>query len=49
MKNTWGVILLAIWLIAFGATLALNMHFDYQGIILGVLAIVAGVFLLLGK
>ncbi len=49
MNRTWGIILLAIWLICMGAVMALSLHFDFQGAIMGVMAIVAGAFLLAGK
>ncbi len=44
-----GTLLLAIWLIATGVIGLLNFSFTGLPIIMGVLAIAAGVLLLLGK
>lgn len=48
-NRSWGLIILCLWLIAMGATMMLDLHFNYQGLIMGALAIAAGVLLLLGK
>ena len=48
--SNWGMLLLAIWLIAQGIlALVTDLKVPYQGVILAVLAILAGVCLLLGK
>ncbi len=39
-----GQILLAVWLILTGLKSLINLHFNYDYYVLGVLAIVAGVF-----
>jgi hypothetical protein len=43
------MILLAVWLILYGLVTLASLHFTGLPIILGVLALVAGVLLLLGK
>jgi hypothetical protein len=43
------MILLAIWLIASGAMALLSLSFSNSGIIMGLLALVAGILLLLGR
>jgi hypothetical protein len=48
MKNT-GTMLLAAWLILFGLKLAIDLHFRYDDLVVGVLAVVAGVFLVLRR
>ncbi|MGE3243899.1 MAG: hypothetical protein AB7G28_23205 [Pirellulales bacterium] len=47
-SNT-GMLLLAAWLILQGATPLLNLNFAAMGTVSSVLALVAGVFLLVGK
>jgi len=49
--RSWGVLLLAIWLILWGLLTApfLRFGFAYSGDILAVLAIVVGVFLILDR
>ena len=44
-----GMILLAVWLILHGLVTLTNLHFTGLPIILGILALVAGILLLLGK
>jgi hypothetical protein len=44
-----GMILLAVWLILHGLVTLASLHFAGLQIILGVLALVAGVLILLGK
>ena len=44
-----GQLLLAAWLILWGLKSAINLHFNYDYIVLGALAIVAGVFLVLRR
>jgi hypothetical protein len=48
IKNI-GLILLAIFLILYGMIALFNLHFAGLGIVMGVLAIVAGIFILLGR
>jgi hypothetical protein len=49
--RSWGVLLLAIWLILWGLLTApfLRFGFAYSGDILAVLAIVVGIFLILDR
>lgn len=44
-----GKVLLAVWLIATGLISVLNISFPHQGLILNILAVVAGIFLLLDR
>ena len=44
-----GMLLLAIWLIATGALAFVHINFAQTGLVLSVLAIAAGVLLLLGR
>ena len=50
MKRSIGMILLAIWLILTGLmSLVPSMTLPYAGIILGLLALVAGILILIGR
>ena len=44
-----GFLLLAIWLILWGLTSLLSLTFAGLGVIMAILAIAAGVFILLGR
>ena len=44
-----GFLLLAIWLILYGLTALLSLSFSGLGMIMAILAIAAGVFILLGR
>ncbi len=44
-----GKLLLGIWLILSGLKAIINLHFNYDYIVLGALAIVAGAFLVLRR
>jgi uncharacterized membrane-anchored protein len=44
-----GMLLLAIWLILNGLIALFSLSFNGLGLIMGLLAIVAGVFILLGR
>lgn len=44
-----GFILLAIWLILWGLIAVLALSFNGLSIVMGVLAIVSGIFILLGR
>ncbi len=44
----WGFILLAIWLILTGLIALLGLSFSGLGLIMGLLALVAGILILLG-
>jgi hypothetical protein len=48
MKNL-GTLLLAIWLIVWGLKSVIGLSFHYDYVVLGVLAIVAGVALILKR
>jgi len=47
-KN-WGMLLLAAWLIIQGLTVVFSISFPQIGTLLAVLAIISGVFLLMGR
>jgi hypothetical protein len=44
-----GMLLLAIWLIVYGAIALLKISFNYSGEVLAILAIAAGVLLLMRR
>jgi len=44
-----GMLLLAIWLILYGLIALFSLSFNGLGIIMGLLAIAAGIFILLGR
>jgi hypothetical protein len=44
-----GMLLLAIWLIVSGLINLIGLHFAGLGIVMGVLAIAAGVLIIMGK
>ena len=44
-----GMLLLAIWLILTGLIALFSLSFDGLGVIMGLLAIAAGIFILLGR
>jgi hypothetical protein len=44
-----GRVLLAIWLVLFGLKSAIGLNFNYDHLVLGILAIVAGVFLVVRR
>lgn len=47
-RKIW-VIVLAIWLLLYGLLAITNFRFELQGFVMGVLAIVAAVFLFLDR
>ena len=49
ITRPWGIILLAIWLILYGLVALFGLSFSGLGVVMGVLAIVAGILLLVGK
>ena len=49
LSRNLGTILLSLWLILTGLTHFLNLHFTGYGILMAILAIAAGIFLLLGR
>jgi len=49
LTKNLGMLLLAIWLILTGLISLLGLVFPYSGLILALLAIAAGVLLLLGR
>jgi hypothetical protein len=49
MKQRIGTILLGIYLIMAGLVILIGLHFMYSPIIEGVLALAAGIFILLGR
>ncbi len=48
MKRTFGVLLLAAWLIITGLTHILHLSFSGMGTVMAILAVAAGVLLVLG-
>ena len=48
-KKNIGMLLLAIWLILTGLIALFSLSFDGLGVIMGLLAIAAGIFILLGR
>lgn len=44
-----GILLLAVWLILYGAAILFKLHFDSMDIIMALLAIAAGILLLIGR
>lgn len=48
-NKSFGVILAAIWFIAWGLLAVTNIEFALSAVLLGVLAIGAGIFLLMGR
>jgi hypothetical protein len=44
-----GMLLLAIWLIVYGAIVLLKINFSYSGEVMAILAIAAGILLLLRR
>jgi hypothetical protein len=44
-----GMLLLAIWLILYGLIALFSLSFDGLGVIMGLLAIAAGIFILIGR
>src|SRR5712664_2023476 len=48
-KRNWGMLVLAVWLILSGALPLLNISFNHRETMLYLLAIAAGVLLLLGR
>jgi hypothetical protein len=49
ITHNLGFLLLAIWLILYGLIALLSLSFNGLGIIMAILAIAAGVFILLGR
>lgn len=49
MKENWGFILLGIWLIATGVLSFVSVGIPFLGIILGLVALLAGIFIIFGK
>ncbi len=48
LKGRFGVILLAVWLIIGGAAVIVHLSFDAFPILMAILAIIAGILLLIG-
>jgi hypothetical protein len=49
LPRNLGMVLLAVWLIATGALPLLGITFSHGGIVMEVLAIAAGILLLMGR
>ena len=45
----WGMLLAALWFLIYGLMNVFGLHFANDGVILGIIALVAGILLLLGK
>ncbi len=48
LRNRLGILLLGVWLVLEGLLPLLNVHFSGSGTVMSLLAIAAGVLLLLG-
>jgi hypothetical protein len=49
MKRSIGLLLLGIWLVLTGVIPLINLSFNYLGIAMSILAIVAGVLIVVGR
>jgi hypothetical protein len=49
VTKSWGMILLAAWLILTGLIPLASIHIDHSGTFMNLLAIVAGVLVLIGR
>jgi hypothetical protein len=49
LPGSLGLILLAIWLILTGLIAVIGFHFPSEGIILGLIALAAGILILIGR
>jgi len=49
MRMKLGNLLLAIWLLLTGLTTVTNISFSSRDVVVGVIALLAGVFLILGR
>ena len=49
ITNNLGMLLLAIWLILYGILAVFGVSFPQQGIIMGILALAAGILLLIRR
>lgn len=49
LLSGWGVLVLAIWLIATGVMALFDISFKWQGEVMAVLAIAAGIMLLIDR
>jgi hypothetical protein len=49
LNKSWGMILLAAWLILMGLIPLASIHIDNSGTFMNLLAIAAGVLILLGR
>jgi hypothetical protein len=49
MKRGVGILLLGIWLLLHGLITLIGIHFPYSGVIMGLLALISGILLLVGR
>ena len=49
LTRSIGMLLLAIWLILYGLIAVFSLSFSGLGLIMGLLALAAGIFILLGR
>jgi hypothetical protein len=49
IQRNWGFVLLALWLIAVGMISVFALSFREIDLVLGIVAILAGLFILVGK
>lgn len=49
IQRAWGFVALALWLIALGGSWVLNLTFDGFNAIMGIVAIIAGLLILVGR
>jgi hypothetical protein len=47
--KSWGIILLALWLLLYGLLAVTNFRFEAEHLVMGLLAIAAAIALFLGK
>ena len=49
LTKSWGMVLLAVWLILIGLIPLLSLHIDHSGTFMNILAIAAGLLILIGR
>jgi hypothetical protein len=49
LTRNWGLLLLAVWLILTGLIPLLSIHIDRSGTVMNILAVAAGVLVLVGR
>ena len=49
LTKSWGMILLGVWLILMGLIPLASLHIDHSGTFMNILAIAAGLLILIGR